>query len=165
MDVISKEYDRRQLKLMYECLLSFQNKQIRLSELIGSLEFLLSAMESINKNLENKFLNEIATIDLINSLEIIKETEDKNLQFNKKESYELVDKTVVNLKKMILDLLTNYLKKPDLKIEESAIAVDARWLICSNCNDAWESVSYDAMVECPKCDQVCHNPRYKKLKK
>ena len=46
MDILSEEYDRRQLKLMYKCLLSFQNKQIQLNSLIASLEFLLSAMVS-----------------------------------------------------------------------------------------------------------------------
>ncbi|PJD94837.1 MAG: hypothetical protein CK425_10550 [Parachlamydia sp.] len=49
---------------------------------------------------------------------------------------------------------------PDPSVEEKAEIGDETWLICPLCIDAWESNSPDAMVACPKCKKVFHNPRY-----
>ena len=100
MDNIS-EYDERQLKMMYECLSSFQHKQIQLSSLIGSLEFLLNAMESVDEEFENKFLKEITTLETINAIEIFNESEKEKLYFNKNENVELINKSILTLKKLI----------------------------------------------------------------
>lgn len=102
------EYDERQLKLMYESLSSFQKKQIQLSSLIGSLEFLLNAMEFVDEEWENKFLKEITTLETINAAEIMEESEKEKLKFNKKESIELVNKAVINLKTLIQNKLSNH---------------------------------------------------------
>lgn len=50
----------------------------------------------------------------------------------------------------------------DLSIKEKASTVDNNWLMCPTCVDAWESNSIFAMVECPKCKNVMHNPKYYK---
>ncbi|MFW9882520.1 MAG: hypothetical protein ACFFG0_56380 [Candidatus Thorarchaeota archaeon] len=100
MDNIS-EYDKRQLKLMYECLASFQKKQIQLSSLISSLEFLLNAMESVDEEWEYKFLKEITTLETINAVEIIEESEKEKLKYSKNKNIELVNKSVINLKTLI----------------------------------------------------------------
>ncbi|MBI2742615.1 MAG: hypothetical protein HYX48_01710 [Chlamydiales bacterium] len=68
------EYDERQLMLMLEHLSYFENKQINLSSLVGSLEFLLNALETVSNDWEEKFLKEITTLETTNALEIIKET-------------------------------------------------------------------------------------------
>ena len=101
------EYDERQLKLMYKYLLSFQQKQIQLSSLISSLEFLLNAMESVDEEWENEFLKEITTLETINAIEIINESENENLYFNKKENIELINNAVFSLKEMIKNELPN----------------------------------------------------------
>ena len=100
MNNISK-YDQRQLKLMQECLSSFQKNQIQLSSLIGSLEFLFNAMESVDDEWENKFLKEITTLESVNAIEIIEDSEKEKLNFNKKKSVELVNKAILNLNDLI----------------------------------------------------------------
>ena len=90
------EYDQRQLKLMRESLSSFQKNQIQLGSLIGSLEFLLNAMESVDDDWENKFLKEITTLESVNAIEIIEDSEKEKLNFNKKESVEILNKSIVN---------------------------------------------------------------------
>lgn len=95
------EYDQRQLKLMWKSLSSFQENQIQLGSLIGSLEFLLNAMESVDDDWENKFLKEITTLESVNAIGIIEESEKEKLNFNKKESVELVNKAILNLNDLI----------------------------------------------------------------
>jgi len=54
------------------------------------------------------------------------------------------------------------LEFPNPNVNLVATIGDDRWLICTSCLDAWESQVQDlAMVICPKCKQVMHNPRYK----
>ncbi|NGX38326.1 MAG: hypothetical protein K1000chlam2_01499 [Chlamydiae bacterium] len=100
MDSIS-EYDERQLKLMHECLSSFEKNQIELSSLIGSLEFLLNAMESVDEEWENKFFKEATILESINAIEVMEESEKETLKFNKNESIELLSKAVLSLKSLI----------------------------------------------------------------
>lgn len=45
-------------------------------------------------------------------------------------------------------------------IPEAASALDEEWLMCHFCLDAWQSISKDGMVICPKCKRMMHNPRY-----
>ncbi|MBS0649742.1 MAG: hypothetical protein JSR93_01145 [Verrucomicrobia bacterium] len=54
------------------------------------------------------------------------------------------------------------LEFPNSSIVEIAKIVDAEWLICSFCIDAWKSnTSLDALVCCPACKKIMQNPRYK----
>ncbi len=52
---------------------------------------------------------------------------------------------------------------PDFSNKEQATLIDQNWLMCPKCVDAWGSNSIFAMVECPKCKNIMHNPRYKNL--
>ena len=56
------------------------------------------------------------------------------------------------------------LEFPDLNIAEIAQIGDEKWLICPFCIDAWQSLSKDGMVICPKCKHMLHNPRYEDKK-
>ncbi|QVL55805.1 MAG: hypothetical protein KFB95_00960 [Simkaniaceae bacterium] len=66
------------------------------------------------------------------------------------------------LEKIADDLIEEELKKPDLSISKSATILDEKWIMCPDCIDAWESTSKSAMVICPKCNQMFHNPRFQK---
>ena len=66
------------------------------------------------------------------------------------------------LEKISNDLIEGELNNPDPSINKSATILDETWLMCPNCIDAWECASKDAMVICPKCNQVLHNPRIQK---
>lgn len=49
----------------------------------------------------------------------------------------------------------------DAAVSEKAQIGDQDWLICPLCIDGWECANTrDAMVKCPKCRKVMHNPRY-----
>jgi len=51
---------------------------------------------------------------------------------------------------------------PDRSISEKAQIGDDQWLMCPLCIDAWEEPSpLNAMVTCPLCKKMMHNPRYK----
>jgi hypothetical protein len=104
MNNISK-YDQQQLKQMQECLFSFQKNQIQLSSLIGSLEFLFNAMESVDEEWENKFLKEITILESVNAVELMEEAERKKMNYKKNESSELVNQSVLNLKNLIQNKL------------------------------------------------------------
>jgi hypothetical protein len=94
------EYDERQLKLIYENLVSFEKKQIGLSSLVGSLEFLLNALESIDEEWEERFLKEVTTLETANALAIIKDSEEApEIELNKKEM--LINKSIESLKKLV----------------------------------------------------------------
>jgi hypothetical protein len=51
---------------------------------------------------------------------------------------------------------------PNFSVKEKANTIDQNWLMCPKCMDAWESNSIFGMIECPKCNSIVHNPRYKK---
>jgi hypothetical protein len=56
------------------------------------------------------------------------------------------------------------LEFPDSTITEKAQIGDAQWLICPTCIDAWQSPdNLDAVVICPKCQNMLHNPRYQNI--
>jgi hypothetical protein len=155
MTSLSK-FDWRQIRLIEKKLLLFEGKKIDLFELIKELNAILNALENISDSWKADFQSKI------NFLEIIHDSiEDGAISRWKGNFEEDLDKTVVSLKQMVSILLDEYLKIPDSRITEIAIEGDPTWLICPNCNDAWKSISSDAMVICPKCEHVCHNPRSK----
>jgi hypothetical protein len=94
-------YDERQLKLMYENLLSFEKKQIALSSLVGTLEFLLSVMESVEDDWEEKFLNEVTALESINALMIIRVSGEEAPKICDGRSNQLINDAVSNLKVLI----------------------------------------------------------------
>ena len=81
------EYDERQLILMLEHLTSFEKKQIELSSLVGSLEFLFNALEAVDTEWEENFLKEITTLETANALTIIKNSGEQiaEIQVDKRE--------------------------------------------------------------------------------
>lgn len=95
------QYDERELKLIYDNLVSFEKRQIGLSSLVGSLEFLLNALESIDEEWEERFLKEVTTLETANALVMIKDSgEDApEIEINKKEI--LIKKSTENLKKLV----------------------------------------------------------------
>lgn len=99
MNLIS-EYDQRQLKRMQACLSSYDKHQIALNSLVGSLEFLLSAMESVDEEWESKFLEEVTTLETINAIQIIDEAEEK-LDYDPKESAKQVSDAITKLNELI----------------------------------------------------------------
>lgn len=151
-------FDWRQIRLIEHKLALFESKKIDLSECIKELNVALHALENIPASWKADFQSKI------NFLEIIHDSiEDGSISKWKGNVKEDLNKTVVSLKQMVSILLNEYLKIPDFRVTEIAIEGDTKWLICPNCNDAWESTSSDAMVVCPKCEHICHNPRIKRL--
>lgn len=153
------KFDWRQVKLIEKKLSLFEGEKIDLFELIKELNAILNALENMSDSWKADFQSKI------NFLEIIYDSiEDGSISRWKGNFKEDLDKTVLDLKSMVSILVDEYLKMPDSSITETAIEVDSKWLICPNCNDAWESISSDAMAVCPKCEHVYHNPRSKLTK-
>jgi len=95
------EYDERQLRLMYEVLISFEKTQTELSSLVGSLEFLLNAMESVENDWEEKFLKEVTTLETINAIRIINESGKETQEICEDKSSKLINNAIFNLKALI----------------------------------------------------------------
>lgn len=95
------EYDKRQLMLMLEYLTSFEKKKINLSSLVGSLEFLLNALDVVDEDWEEKFLKEITVLETLNALAIIKESGEKITEIQDKKKDGLIKNSIDILKNLI----------------------------------------------------------------
>lgn len=95
------EYDMRQLKLMLQSLASFENNLIELSSLIGTLEFLLRALEFVEKEWNKNFLDEVITLETINAIEINNENGEEYYEINPVEKKALIKNAIFNLKTLI----------------------------------------------------------------
>jgi len=49
---------------------------------------------------------------------------------------------------------------PHPSVTLAATECEGAWLMCPECNEAWESESPYGLVRCPKCNVVIRNPRY-----
>ncbi|MGE0198246.1 MAG: colicin immunity domain-containing protein [Simkaniaceae bacterium] len=80
--------------------------------------------------------------------------------YNEKQLRDKVTETQKKLNKTLNEVIEEELSIPDPFLEKSATILDDQWLMCPDCVDAWESNSKNAMVICPKCNQILHNPRW-----
>ncbi len=99
------EYDRRQLILMLEHVKFFENKQIDLSSLIGSLEFLLNALEKVDEDWEEEFVNEITTLETINAIEIIKESGEQISEIQDDKKRALIKNSIDKINSLVDNIL------------------------------------------------------------
>ena len=83
------------------------------------------------------------------------------LDLNTMEDGEEFELSYKELNKIADDLIEQELQIDNPSIERLAAILDKTWLMCPDCIDAWESTSKTAMVICPKCNQILHNPRWK----
>ena len=95
------EYDVRQLRLMHDSLISFEKQQIKLSSLVGTLEFLFHALERVSKEREKEFLEGITDLEIVNAHEIIKNAGEEIREIKKSEKEVRINRAVQNLKKLI----------------------------------------------------------------
>jgi len=153
MGLLTK-HDLKQIILIEKKIFMFEKNKLDLFEIICDLGGLLNALESVSESWKDDFQSEV------NALEIIHDSiEDGSISRWNGNYREDMHNALSKLKKMTLSILEEYLGQSDLNISESAIEGDSNWLICPNCNDAWENDSLKAMVICPKCDRALHNPR------
>ena len=75
-----------------------------------------------------------------------------------------VDKNIDVVNKLHIltqDALDDYLKYPDVNVEESAKLEYSNYLHCPSCHNIWESTAKTPMVICPICEIVLHNPLHR----
>jgi hypothetical protein len=147
------EYDVRQIRLIKKIINLFENQKIGLFDLIGGLSGLLNALESVDDFWKDDFQVEVNTLEMVHD-----SIEDGSISKWRENPQETVQVSILKLKEMTTLLLEKYLRLSDPNILEVAILADSNWVICSKCNDAWESNSTNAMVICPKCECLLHNP-------
>ena len=102
MKHISK-YNQGQLSFTYNNLIAFENHQIELDSLIGTLEFLLNAMEFVEDAWEEQFLQGVTVLESINARAI------EAPKISRETLDSLIKKSVSNLKLLIGDTLTQCL--------------------------------------------------------
>jgi hypothetical protein len=150
-------HDRQQLCLMKSFLIDFKGGKITLSLLIEKLDSLFNETSKIKAQWHKYFYENWLNLESIyagcldEKRNVLTEQENAVLLSSIRALYTLVDKE--------LQLYPNVV---DSTVSKAATVIDAQWLMCPDCVDAWKSSSKDAMVVCPKCNQALHNPRYKK---
>ena len=148
-------FDVRHLSLMLKIIAKFEMGQSCLSDLICDLEAILDVFEDMDELWKNKVrsywwnLEQVYAVGLECSEKILGD-----------EDVLLIHESLEKIKNLACEALMVYLREYNYLIKEFAEVLDDEWLMCKICNDAWMTNSLDAMVICPECDNVLHNPRY-----
>jgi hypothetical protein len=158
MMIIGNNHDRHQIELMKKNLLFFCKKSIGLYELTSNLYGLYRSIKYSDKSWKEKFFNQLLNLESVNA----SFRENDYSEFTKDREH-IVTKSVEEMVKLVDYALDSYLKIYNSSISRTAEIGDEKWLICPDCLDAWESTSKDAMVICPFCNSLFHNPRYNRL--
>lgn len=114
MKVIN-EYDKRQFKKMSAVINSFEEKDICLEELIGSLDFLLHALESVENEWSTSFTDQIVSFETINAYQIINKNEEGSFNIDKNKETEIINRAISSIKTLIANSIKISLKKEDMK--------------------------------------------------
>lgn len=114
MKVIN-EYDKRQFKKMAEVVNSFEEKDIGLEELIGSLDFLLHALESVENEWSTSFTDQIVSLETINAHQIINKNEEEQFNIDKNKENETISRAISSIKALIANAIKISLKKENMK--------------------------------------------------
>ena len=69
------------------------------------------------------------------------------------------EKTEVAIFKRYKELMD--VEFPDRSISRTASDLADGWVMCPDCDEAWQATSSDGMLRCPKCSVLLHNPLYK----
>ncbi len=153
MNTLSRS-DLKQVRLIEKKISLYELNKLDLYDLVCDLIGLLNALESVPNAWKDEFRSAINILELIHD-----SIEDGSISRWKGNFKEDMHKSVSKLKNMSTSMIDEYLKRTDPSIIESAIEASSTWLMCPECNDAWESRSRHAMVICPKCESALHNPR------
>ncbi len=86
---------------MYNNLSFFEAGRIELHSLIGCLEFVFSAMESVEEEWEEQFLKEIIVLESVNAIYIIKSANEEAPEISEKQAKTLIKQSVSNLKLLV----------------------------------------------------------------
>jgi len=90
-------FDQRQLEKMSQLIKSFKRMTLSLSSFVSSLEFLFYALEHTDDVWEDLFLEEISTLESVNS--------GVSANITEREVQEIVDEAVINLDKLVNEYL------------------------------------------------------------
>lgn len=152
------EYDFKQIRLMSKKIESFEEHKLALHRLINDLRDLLNTLESVNESWKRTIQTEINTLELIEEC-----FNDGTISLWDENPTTVEKNSLLEIKKQTKFIIISYLQQPNFSIKLRAQIIDGNWLLCPNCQEAWELLSSDAMVICPKCDQILHNPHYLKM--
>ena len=147
------EYDKRQLVLMLKQLVFFKEQKMELGVLVGRLEGLLGVLESVDISWQELFRSEWAHLEITYAYLLYRGEEELD-----DSGKEIVNKSTNVLIKLIKEKLEVFLKTPTDSLQK-VLLFDSGWCICPQCSEPWEIISNDALIFCPKCDDVFYNPK------
>lgn len=146
MDIFS-QYDLKQILLMRLKVGLFESKKIDLKELIDDLTALYMALEMKLQSFPNKLQSIICDLELVYASLL-----DNSLSRWKEDPHLFTEKCLHKIKQITLDQLNFYLQNNN-KLSQ-AISCENKELICSNCMHAWQPITKDPLVICPKCETI-----------
>lgn len=153
---MTNSLDIKKLQRIIEQIDYYKNKYIVFTTLIGSLEFLTSNIET-EKIKEKIWLEWTKLEEYYAKNKVVYYREVNGFENN-----EIIE-TIDNIKKLAKSEIENYIHRFDSDIKFTAEKLDEKWIMCPNCNEAWEPILKDVMVFCPKCDIILHNPLSQKF--
>ncbi len=151
--ITQDKYDLRQLRLMENKISLFVEGSLSLFSLVCDLSGLLQALETVPETWKDNVRDEV------NSLEYIQDSiEDGSIVRWKGDYKAEIDGSIFTISKLVTSLRDEYLKKADPNVLETATVALSSWLVCPDCNHAWESDSKYQMIICSNCESVLNNP-------
>lgn len=149
-------YDYNQLIIIVEKINLFRKKNLSLHDLINDLSALVDVLENVDSDWKNEYRKWWAHLEEVYAVALY---HNKDLD---EDDWQIITKALNQIENLIIYLLEKELIEPIHEIKEMAMEINEKWLMCPFCQEAWESKSEVGMVRCPKCNNLLHNPRYKR---
>lgn len=158
------EFDTRQLQLIKKKIELLKKGKIPFCDVIYDIEGLARILQNVDYEWKENFLSywfdlEVLYAYLLYTNQTCFSQEDENeIEITLNILNDIVDHKLKDENTKLLKML----ESPDSKISIEAKDLKDNWLMCPICIDAWQTESKAAMVMCPTCKSIMHNPRYKK---
>ena len=138
---------------------NYRNKKIDIATLINSLDDFLNQLTTIDEEWKNEFRSLWLDIEVVHAVSL--DTDDLVKPFTDND-YDIIAAALHNLQKITQEKLAEKrdLSKPIFEIEYTAMSLVDHWLECPICQEAWETTSREAMICCPQCRSILHNPHF-----
>lgn len=144
-------YDVNLMLRIFNKINLFKEDKIGVLAFSNDLDLIVNNIQSINSSWKDEFINKLHLLNLYESA-----GQDKKFVFGEDESKNIDIVNELNI--LAQEALDSYLEYPDINVKDSAKIEYPNYLNCPNCHHAWESIVKTAMIICPICESVLHNP-------
>ena len=134
----------------------FRRKKISFFSLVQNLETYYRNIGSLDPIWSIQFFDNWINLENINATLLQEEK-----RFISQKNQLIIDEILSDIANKTQQLIQNELLRPNYTIKTTATLLQNKWLLCPLCQETWESESTHAMIRCPNCNHLLHNPHYK----